>query len=371
MACAGPARAECYLQVAPEKTAASTSCPFCKAHRLSIVFLGPRSDAERSAERARREELVAAQIRMLQNYLSEQTTPGAVEALASAHDDGDGAARTPDAARPVGESDGSGRARTASSASRRVSTVSSASVSPRMLTPLPSPELLASSPRAAALLASAELASVLPAAFSSAPRAPPIRLSTPSADHENYAARWERAQAEQLEVARDSRRANELLPRPPAVAPPPRTLEGLVGSAALAGSMAGWSHAEAADVEQLMLLEAIRLSLQAADADGGGGSHAGAQPQPADPHATAGLPDEGQPGAPTDVREHASGAGELGPEARDVPTSSADASRGARAADAHDGSLAPLLDTLVTGEADGAAGARQAVPSAHAAGATP
>jgi hypothetical protein len=42
--------------------------------------------------------------------------------------------------------------------------------------------------------------------------------------------------------------------------PPPRSLVGLMGSAALEGSRTGWSHAEASSIEELMVLEAIRLS---------------------------------------------------------------------------------------------------------------
>lgn len=232
---------------------------------------------------------------MLQNYLTESTTPNAIDATA------DSAPRTPEAADRAGAGAGAAVGSTCQGAgasggddgraggtggkssscahvsSRRGSATSSASVSPRMLTPLPSPELLASSPQAAALLSSAEFAAVLPAAFSTTLRAPPIRLDVSLAENESYASRWERAQAEQAEAARHSSLANKRLPPPPTVAPPPRTLEGLIGTAALHGAaQSGWTHAEAASVEEMMVLEAIRLSLEAAGDAGGPSAAPGA-----------------------------------------------------------------------------------------------
>jgi hypothetical protein len=252
---------ECYLQLAPERRIGSSHCPFCK-NELAVAFLGPRSEAELGAERARREELIAVQIRMMQDYLSETSTPTSSQMR--------GGAAAP-AAEPRA---GDGRVQhTPPPSMGGHSTLST--LTSRMLSPLPSPDLLASSPRASALLASVELLSALPLAYSSAQRAPPIALDidlSSAAASSTYLERWERAQVEQREASRDSSLANAALPPPPDYAPAPRTLEGIIGSSALAGRAAGWSHDEAEAVEELMLLEAIRLSLESA----GEGVQAGA-----------------------------------------------------------------------------------------------
>mmetsp|Transcript_11506 Transcript_11506/g.34112 ORF Transcript_11506/g.34112 Transcript_11506/m.34112 type:complete len:306 (-) Transcript_11506:368-1285(-) len=246
-----PIPAECYLQLAPEHTITHAGCPYCKDPRLHVSFSGPRSEKEVREEALQRQQLIAAQVRMLRDF---------VRLRRSERGDGkDPATSSPEA--PT---------RTTS----RSSTASSSSVSVAF-SPLPSPELLATSPEGAALLASPELSGLLPRAIDmSAARAPPLVLEV--ASDPSYAQRWERAQQDQLSAAKDSLRANQDLPPPPEYVAPPRTLEGVVGSSALAGSMAGWSHSEAQDVEELMLLEAIRLSLEEHGQGGqeGGGAHA-------------------------------------------------------------------------------------------------
>jgi len=194
-------------------------------------------------EAAQREALVEVQLRMLQEALRSSAADDSSERTRKTADTG------------------------SSASSCRAST--SPSASPRLSTPLPSPELLASSPRAAELLASADVTSPLMLAVSTPGRAPPLSLDQAD-DGEEYAERWRKAQESQIATLVDSSRVHATLPPPPAVRPPPRTIEGLVGTAALSGSMAGWSHSEAQDVEELMMLEAIRLSLEHASANPGG-----------------------------------------------------------------------------------------------------
>eukprot|EP00698_Gefionella_okellyi_P017351 TRINITY_DN5058_c0_g1_i1.p1 TRINITY_DN5058_c0_g1~~TRINITY_DN5058_c0_g1_i1.p1 ORF type:complete len:474 (-),score=106.17 TRINITY_DN5058_c0_g1_i1:156-1577(-) len=70
--CKKPICTECYLQI-KKPTSSHASCPFCNKSKYSVVYVGPKTDEERVREQLEEQRVAELQLKMRQEEIAEDT----------------------------------------------------------------------------------------------------------------------------------------------------------------------------------------------------------------------------------------------------------------------------------------------------------